>query len=268
MPENNREITIIPEPPLPQPPTRRRYGLWMALIVLLLLLVGGAGYYFLLHKDSVPVADSISGRLDQQNPPGVPDPSRHGDTITLGRNDPEQEERKQNFGVDQSLDIIVRSDESIVINDAKIPVAELQRQLNLYRGEMTDQSLDPRRDQLSAWGAYLVRPGDNLWAIHLRLLREYMASRGVKVPPGADRPLAGGYSSDLGKILKFAEHMVGVYNVQTGQMSHNLNLLEPGEKIIVFNLSEIFAQLQDMDLKDLRGVMYDGRVLIFPQKTK
>ena len=266
MSENNREIAIIPEPaPLPAP-APRRYGLWVMLIVLLLLLLGGAGYYFFLYKDSAPVADSISGRLDQQNPPGIPGPSPHGDTIS--QHNSEQAERRQSFGIDQSLDIIARSDESIVINDTKIPVAELERQLNLYRGEITDQSLDPRRDQLSAWGVYLVRPGDNLWLIHLRLLHEYMGSRGVDIPPGADQPLTSGYSSDLGKILKFAEHMVGVYNLQTGQMSHNLNLLEPGEKIIVFNLSEIFAQLRDMNLNDLRGVMYDGRVLIFPQKTK
>ncbi len=52
------------------------------------------------------------------------------------------------------------------------------------------------------------------------------------------------------------------------QMSHNLDLLEPGEKVVVFNLSEIFAQLREIKPDQLEGVMYDGRVLIFPAIVK
>jgi hypothetical protein len=43
--------------------------------------------------------------------------------------------------------------------------------------------------------------------------------------------------------------------------------MEPGEKVTVYNLSEIFAQLRAIDLKELSGVSYDGRVLIFPKKA-
>jgi hypothetical protein len=61
--------------------------------------------------------------------------------------------------------------------------------------------------------------------------------------------------------------MVGVYNLKTGVMSHDLNLLEPGDKVTVYNLSEIFAQLRAIDLRELSGVSYDGRVLIFSKKV-
>jgi hypothetical protein len=61
--------------------------------------------------------------------------------------------------------------------------------------------------------------------------------------------------------------MVGVYNLNTGVMSHNLNLLEPGDKVAVYNLSEIFAQLRAISPQDLSGLSYDGRVLIFPKKV-
>ena len=70
----------------------------------------------------------------------------------------------------------------------------------------------------------------------------------------------------MGKILKFAEHMVGVYNLETGTMSPNLNVIEPGKKAVIYNLSEIFEQLSKIDPRDLTGVSYDGRVLFFPEK--
>ena len=48
-------------------------------------------------------------------------------------------------------------------------------------------------------------------------------------------------------------------------MTRNLNLLEPGQKVVIFNLSEIFAQLDKVDPKEINGVLYDGRVLFFPK---
>jgi hypothetical protein len=71
----------------------------------------------------------------------------------------------------------------------------------------------------------------------------------------------------VGKILKFAENMVGVYNLKTGKMTTDLDVLEPGAKMVVFNLSEIFQQLAKIDPNHLSGVMYDGRVLLFPQRA-
>jgi hypothetical protein len=177
----------------------------------------------------------------------------------------EQAQRKKLYGLDKSLDVVVRSDESIKVGDKTIPVSELERKLVVeQRGKLLEKPLS-KEGAVSAWGMYLVRPGENLWEIHLALLGEYLKSRGVNLKKGADQPNVQGYSSGVGKILKFAEHMVGVYNLQTGQMSQNLNLLEPGHKVVVFNLSEIFRQLAQIDPHDLSGVMYDGRVLLFPQ---
>lgn len=269
--ENQKQlpITIDKQPPLPAPKPAR--GRWLLVIALLILLIGGAGWYFWQQQSGANLAgQSAGGRTDLQTPPNLPAPSVHGQQVEVdgaAEISGEQEERKQAFGLEQSLDVVVRSDESIVINDTVVPMAEIKRQLDRFRGELSDQNVNPALEQISAWGVYLVRPGDNLWRIHLNLLREYLASQGVNIPPGADQPMPSGYSSGVGKVLKFAEHMVGVYNVKTGQMSHNLNLLEPGEKVVVFNLSEIFAQLKNINPKELDGVMYDGRVLIFPGKT-
>ncbi len=181
----------------------------------------------------------------------------------------EQAKRKEPYGLDKSLDAVVRSDESIKVGDTVVAVGDLERKLVVgQRGEILEKSLGETK-RVSAWGVHVVRPGENLWDIHYGLLREYLKSRGVKLPAGADRPNTRGYSSGVGKILKFAENMVGVYNLKTGKMSTDLNLLEAGHKVVVFNLSEIFAELAKIDPHDLSGVMYDGRVLLFPQaKTK
>lgn len=207
--------------------------------------------------------------------PLPPEPGAGGKVVNLApstasdsRAGQEQARRKKPYGLDKSLDAVVRSDESIKVGDRTISVAELERKLVVgQRGEILDRPLKGK-GKVSAWGVHLVRPGENLWDIHYALLREYLAGRGVHLPPGADQPNAKGRSSGVGKILKFAEHMVGVYNIKTGRMSSNLNLLEPGRKVVIFNLSEIFDQLAKINPRDLSGVMYDGRVLLFPEPVK
>jgi hypothetical protein len=175
-------------------------------------------------------------------------------------------ERKQPFGIKRSLDAVVRTDESIDVKGTVIPVAELERKIVVeQRGEVLEKPLD-RPAQVSAWGVYVVRKGDNLWEVHFRLLTDYLKSQGVELDEDADMPQPSGYSSGVGKVLKFAENMVGVYNLKTGKMHHNLDLIEPGEKVVIYNLSEIFEMLSKIDPHDLSGVEYDGRVLFFPKR--
>ncbi len=211
---------------------------------------------------SKPAEEPIKARVIWAKPrradksvPEVPKP----DTIL--------EARKKPYGIQKSLDVVVRSDEIIELAGVRIPVAELERQMVVeQRGEVLEKPLD-RPAQISAWGVYLVRKGDHLWGVHFHLLSDYLNSKGVKLARHADRPLPNGRSSGVGKILKFAENMVGVYNIKTGAMDENLDLIEPGEKVVVYNLTEIFEQLSKIDPHDLSGIEYDGRVLFFP-KTK
>ncbi|MFH1036030.1 MAG: hypothetical protein V1806_16120 [Pseudomonadota bacterium] len=180
----------------------------------------------------------------------------------------EQVQRKEPYGLEKSLDAVVRSDESIKLGDKTVPIAELERKLVVEgRGALLDKPLD-KKQGVTAWGVHAVRPGDSLWKIHYALLRDYLNHRGQNLPANADQPTRQGTSSGVGKVLKFAEHMVGVYNLKTGHMSRDLDLLESGEKVVVFNLSEIFDQLAQIQPQDLNGVMYDGRVLLFPQRDK
>lgn len=208
----------------------------------------------------------------------VPPPPSKGEHevyhLTPGQDPPsgqaaEQARRKEPWGLDESLDAVVRTDESIKVGDQVVAVGELEKKMVVeQRGEVLDKPLGPDAERkVAAWGVHVVRPGENLWDIHYRLLREYMAARGVKLPEDADQPDPQGRSSGVGKILKFAENMVGVYNLKTGKMTTDLDVLEPGAKMVVFNLSEIFQQLAKIDPNHLSGVMYDGRVLLFPQRA-
>lgn len=242
---------------------------WLLALVVILAAVAALWIYWgdISPQDGkqakpAPAAGQTAG---QGQAAGVPSPSQHGSTINMdGSQQGEQDQRKKPFGLDKSVDAVARSDESIQVGGKKVPVEELERKLVVeQRGEVREKSL--QGGKVSAWGIHMVRTGDNLWQIHYQLLREYLAGRGVNLPPRADQPQPQGYSTGVGKILKFAEHMVGVYNLRTGQMTKDLNLLEPGQKVVIFNLSEIFAQLDKVDPKEINGVMYDGRVLFFPK---
>jgi hypothetical protein len=224
-----------------------------------------------------PQGQSPSPAPEATAAPPAPAPSGQGPVVDIpqpGQGLPsaqqvtEQAQRKAPYGVDKSLDAVLRGDETLRVGEHKVAVAELERKLTVeQRGQLLDKPLGPDQ-KMAAWGVHLVRPGDNLWHIHYALLREYMAKRGVNLPPNADQPTPQGRSSGVGKVLKFAENMVGVYNLKTQHMDRDLNLLEPGEKVVVFNLTEIFEQLARIEPADLEGVLYDGRVLLFPKRDQ
>lgn len=275
----------LPQPaptPRPAPVVPRRPPRWPW--VLVLLLTAGAMFLFwsLLDEDpthGVPPkpAQPPGQAAKPESAPAIPppSPSQQGPVVDVtpepaGESpalpSSEQAQRKQPYGLEKSLDAVVRSDESIKLGGQTVPVAELERKLVVEgRGALLDKPLG-KNQQITAWGVHAVRPGDNLWRIHYGLLREYLGHRGHQLPPQADQPTRQGTSSGVGKVLKFAEHMVGVYNLKTGHMSRDLDLLEPGEKVVVFNLTEIFDQLAQIEPQDLGGVMYDGRVLLFPKR--
>lgn len=273
---------------------------WPWLLALLVVLGIGAGVTYWLFSGGKPAPEAPAAASREKQPAdakaqdakaptaSIP-PSKTGDTVDLAKLAPkadaaqpgqaptaaagqvhpqaaEQAQRKQSLGLDKSLDAVLRSDEKIKMAGKTVTITELERKLVVEsRGEVMEKPLGGKKKNITAWGVHVVRPNENLWEIHFRLLREYMASRGVTLARNADKPLATGKSSGVGKVLKFAEHMVGVFNLQTGHMSKNLDKLEPGAKLVVFNLSEIFAELSKINPEDLSGIMYDGRVLLLPR---
>ena len=119
----------------------------------------------------------------------------------------------------------------------------------------------PKKEPINYYGIYVVRVGDNLWNIHFAFLREYMGHLGIEIAPMDDEPI-GSHSSGVGRILKYAENMVFIFNLKTKELSEDLNMLEPAEKIIIFNLPRLHSTLGSFTAEQLKTVRFDGRDLI------
>ncbi len=150
------------------------------------------------------------------------------------------------------------------------PAREAQK--TVVRGKTTTDSeaktppsgagTKPKKEPINYYGIYLVRAGDNLWNIHFAFLREYLGHLGIGIAPKDDEPI-GSHSSGVGRILKYAENMVYIFNLKTKELSEDLNMLEPAEKIIIFNLPRLHSMLGSLTAEQLKTVRFDGRDLIF-----
>ncbi len=118
-----------------------------------------------------------------------------------------------------------------------------------------------KKEPINYYGIYVVKVGDNLWNIHFAFLREYMGNLGIEIAPMDDEPI-GSHSSGVGRILKYAENMVFIFNLKTKELSEDLNMLEPAEKIIIFNLPRLHSTLGSLTAEQLKTVRFDGRDLI------
>jgi len=150
-------------------------------------------------------------------------------------------------GVAASIDAVLR--------DLHVKADELEKHL------MNRLLPDTKTD---AYGIYIVRPGDNIWNIHFQFLKENFASKGILLSPIADEPNERGVSSGVGKILKFAEGMVYIYNLRERQLSDNVNIIQPMTKIIVFNMAKAIDLIKKIDQNDIKRIHYDGETLWLP----
>jgi hypothetical protein len=120
---------------------------------------------------------------------------------------------------------------------------------------------------LNAYGIYIVRPGNNIWNIHFQFLRDYFIHKGVSLSPAADEPGLGGQSSGVGRLLKFSENMVHIYNLREKKIDPDLNLIHPLSKIVVFNLARVFAMLESINFNEVDRIRFDGETLWLPAKN-
>jgi len=141
------------------------------------------------------------------------------------------------------------------LHTLKLEIEKLERLLNIPKIP----------EKLSeAYGIYVVRPGDNIWNIHFKFLKDYFAHRRIMLAPMSDEPDLQGISSGVGKILKFSENMVYIYNLKEHKLDVDLNLLQPLSKIVIFNMGEVLALLDPIDYKTVNSIKFDGETLWIP----
>ena len=178
--------------------------------------------------------------------------------------------RKEELGFKKSLDMIVKSDETFKIGDVQIPLRDILEKASFKEGKVFEEKIEDsgavQPEIINKFGIYVVQQDDNIWNIHFNILKEFYEHRGIKISPVADEPISKGMSSGVGKILKFSETMVIIYNFIEQKIDSNIELLEPLSKIIVYNMDEIFSFLQEVNYENIDRIQFDGKTIWVPTK--
>jgi hypothetical protein len=176
------------------------------------------------------------------------------------------EERKAQYGIEKSIDMIVRPDESIRVGEDTVRMQKLLDEVRLKQGEIleTDLMAETKSKDQDAFGIHVVRAGENIWDIHFNLLKDYYDHKGIHLSPLADEPNHLGYSTGVGKILKFSENLVYIYNIRKRALDTDLHLIYPLSKIVVYNMRRVFSLLDRIDYKDVNRIEFDGETLWLP----
>ncbi|NVM57556.1 MAG: hypothetical protein HWN51_05495 [Desulfobacterales bacterium] len=176
------------------------------------------------------------------------------------------EERKAPYGVEKSLDMIVKPDESIKVGEETVRMKKILDEVQLKKGEILERDLvtGAKAEVSGEFGIHVVQKRENIWAIHFRLLKDYYDRKGIELSPLADEPDRLGYSSGVGKILKFSEYMVHIYNLKERRLETDLSLIYPLSKIVIYNMEYIFGLLDRIDYKHVNRIEFDGETLWLP----
>ena len=208
-------------------------------------------------------------------------------------------QRKRQYGLDKSVDMVVTKDETIKVGRQLVPLKEILAEIehnsdveetlpsiqpsfnpppepDIIEEELTSTSpayipsseaaappVPQVKKSVDYYGVYVVRPGDNLWDIHFAFLREYLHHRGIAVGKYDDE-WRNGKSTGVARVLKWAEGMVKIFNLRTRKLEKDLDLLEPKEKVVIFNLSQLGRILGAVNRDEINDIRYDGVNLYLP----
>lgn len=235
----------------------------MGLSLLMLAMTLTLGVIYLAIRPESPPAEKPRETVSAQRTEMKP-----GRTIEFGNTEQEEDaesmdQRKKRYGILDSVDMIVTSDESVRVGGETLVMRDFEEKDALSRGGIVTLPLEDGniKTPSKSYGIHVVRPKDNIWTIHFRILREYLASRGILLPLSADQPDPEGHSSGVGKVLKFSERMVRIYNMKEKQFAENIHIIHPFEKIIIYNLEEMRELLDTLTQENVDRIRFDGENL-------
>lgn len=180
------------------------------------------------------------------------------------------EDRKKTLGIKKSLDMIVQSNESFTIGDTTVSMQKILEKAFTKSGKVYQEEINDAGPatpgKIKAYGIYVVQPGDNIWNIHFRILTDYYGAKGIHLERLADEPGTSGNSSGVGKILKFSETMVIIYNMVEEKVTQDINIIEPLSKIVVYNMDAVFSLLEEINFNNIDRLQFDGKNIWIPAK--
>ncbi len=184
-----------------------------------------------------------------------------------------QKERREAFELKESVDHIVTKEEPFEVGGRRMTIEGMQKGL--------DEALEPKpvlptilereigpsirkpvvpkvlpRTATSYYGVRVIRPTENIWNIHYAILKEYMKRRGIELAAFSDEPTPEGKSSGVGRLLKFIENAVLVYNLAGDRFENDLNAIRPHSIVVFFKISHLFEALDRLEPDDLRWLRY------------
>lgn len=176
--------------------------------------------------------------------------------------------RKKDLGLNNSVDLVVKSNESFTVGANTISMEKVIEQAFARKGNVLEKELDEsgaqRPETLTTYGVYVVQPGDNIWNIHFRMLKDYYTRKGIIIGETADEPESSGQSSGVGKILKFSEALVIIFNLKEQKITADINIIDPLSKVVIYNMDEIFALLEQIDFNHVDRLRFDGSNIWIP----
>jgi len=233
----------------------------IAVIVVIVLAAAGTGLWLTRPVDA-PVPEPVKPAagdpaLKVKNQPVI-EYQKDGKNSLM-------EKRKASFGVQEGLDMIVKEGESIRVGDQTVSVREISDAIQAREGGITERDLSlPTGDITGAYGIHIVQPGDNIWNIHYKLLKGYLAGKEIFLPDESDEPDRSGYSSGIGKLLKFSENMVYIYSIRDRKLVGDIHLIRPLTKIVIYRMDRVFDLLDQLDDHNAGRIRFDGENIWIP----
>ena len=248
-----------------QPPTKPKTGhpKRMGIAAIVVLAAVAAGLWFM----QPPAEEKAAGRVTPPAEEAAARKVKSQPVIEYNKSEQNRlmEERKAALGVKDSLDMIVKEGESIKVGDQTVSVKEISDSIQAREGGITERDLTAAASGgSSAYGIHVVQPGDNIWNIHFKLLKAYLASKNIALPDASDEPGPAGYSSGIGKLLKFSENMVYIYNIHDRKLVADINLILPLTKIVIYKMDRVFELLDQVDYHNAGRIRFDGENIWIP----
>jgi hypothetical protein len=238
-------------------------------LAVIIVLVAGIAVYLGFYKKPPPTPPDGPVAVENTRPVLKPSP-----VIDYNELETDQEmkammaERKAEFGMDKGIDIIAKPDETIKVGESTVSMREILDKIRLKEGEIVEGTLNEdgtdERSYSGTYGIYIVQQTDNIWNIHFKFLQDYFRHKGISLSPRSDEPNFKGFSSGVGKVLKFSENMVHIYNLEEKTLDMDLNRIYPLNKVIVYNMDRVFALLDRIDYDNVNRIQFDGETLWIP----
>ena len=241
--------------------------LFLIFTIVIVLSAGIAAYFGLLKKPTPTPEKPVATEKGQP----APEPSpviNYSDLETDGETKDMMADRKAEFGMDTGIDIIAKPDETLKVGESTVSMREILDKIRLKEGDILEGTLneDGTADHPhgGTYGIYVVQQTDNIWNIHFKFLQDYFRHKGISLAPRSDEPNMKGYSSGVGKVLKFSENMVHIYNLKEKRLDPDLDRIYPLNKIIIYNMDRVFSLLDRIDYDNVNRIQFDGETLWIP----